>query len=94
MDPLPVILQLVSGIACGNIAGSGLHRLSLGGVGNSLVGFAGGALGGHALQSMCGDGFNPSSMQIFLSSVAGGAFGGAIMVVLVGLISASLHRRS
>ena len=89
-----MILQLVSGMACGNIAGSGLPRLSLGGIGNSLVGFVGGGMGGHVIQSLCVNGFNPSDMQVFLTSVLGGAFGGAILTLFVGLIAASLHRRS
>ena len=94
MGPLPLIVQLVSGVACGNIAGSGLHKLSLGGIGNSLIGFAGGVVGGQAIRSLCGYGLEYSDMQIFLSSVTSGALGGAIMVVLVGLIGANLHRRS
>lgn len=94
MDPLLVILQLLSGVACGNIAGSGLHKLSLGAIGNSLVGLAGGAFGGQAIQGLCGDGLDLSCMQIFLSNVLGGGLGGAIMMVLVGLLSASLRRSS
>jgi len=94
MGPLPLILQLVSGVACGNIAGSGLQRLSLGAIGNSLVGFVGAVVGGQTILRLCGYGLEYSDMQIFLSCVASGALGGAIMVVVVGLIGASLHRRT
>jgi len=46
---LPVIIQLISGAAGGNIAGSLMKNLSLGTVGNSIVGILGGGLGGQLL---------------------------------------------
>ncbi len=46
---LPLIIQLVSGAAGGNVAGSLMKNLSLGTIGNSLAGILGGGIGGQLL---------------------------------------------
>jgi len=46
---LPLIIQLVTGALGGNVAGKLLKNLSLGTVGNSIVGILGGGLGGQLL---------------------------------------------
>ena len=46
---LPLIIQLVSGAAGGNLAGSLMKNLSLGTLGNSIAGILGGGLGGQLL---------------------------------------------
>ena len=44
MEILPLIINLISGAAGGNIVGSLFKNLSLGGLGNSIAGIAGGGL--------------------------------------------------
>jgi len=46
---LPLLIQLVSGALGGNVAGKLLKNMSLGTLGNSIVGILGGGLGGQLL---------------------------------------------
>ena len=49
---LPLITQLISGAVGGNVAGSLMKKLSLGTLGNSIVGILGGGLGGQIRYSI------------------------------------------
>ena len=49
MNVIALIVQLISGAVGGNIAGAALKNVSLGPVGNSIVGILGGGLGGQIL---------------------------------------------
>jgi uncharacterized membrane protein YeaQ/YmgE (transglycosylase-associated protein family) len=54
MNIVSLIIQLVSGAAGGNIAGSLLKKFDLGPVGNSIAGIVGGGLGGGLLMAIIG----------------------------------------
>lgn len=87
MDFVPLLIELASGAAGGNVAGALLKKFSLGTVGNSLVGILGGGLGGQLL-GMLGAGGEGG----ILSQVAGGGVGGAVLMVIVGLIKSAMSK--
>lgn len=92
MDILPLLIQLVSGAIGGNAAGSALKNLSLGTLGNSLVGILGGGLGGTILQSLLGMGGESAGMDIgsIVSNIAGGGVGGGVLLAIIGVIKKML----
>jgi hypothetical protein len=94
MDFTTLLIQLISGVAGSGIVASGLKHLSLGGVGNVLVGLVGGSLGGQILSSALGTaritastGLDPG---IIVSEIAGGGMGGGVMLVIVGVLQRAL----
>ncbi|QDV70170.1 hypothetical protein Poly24_38890 [Rosistilla carotiformis] len=92
MQYLPLIIQLVSGAAGGNLTGKLAKKLDLGVLGNSIAGILGGGLGGQLL-GMLGIEAGPSgSIDIasILGSVASGGVGGGAVMALVGLIKSVL----
>lgn len=86
---LGLLIQLISGIAGGNVAGSLLKEKSLGLPGNSLAGLVGGGLGGQILTTLLGlgaadgAGLNVGSA---VAQVAGGGIGGALLTTIVGML--------
>jgi uncharacterized membrane protein YeaQ/YmgE (transglycosylase-associated protein family) len=78
---LPIIIQLLSGAAGGNVAGAALKNLSLGPLGNSIAGIVGGGIGGQVL-SFIGAG----GLDGVVGSLASGGVGGAVLMVIIGLI--------
>lgn len=86
---ISLIIQLISGALGGNIAGALLKNLSLGTVGNSLVGILGGGIGGQLL-SMVGVGGAAATggldLAAIVSSVAGGGVGGGVLMAIIGLL--------
>ena len=91
MNIVSVIIQLISGAAGGNIAGSLLKQFDLGPVGNSIVGILGGGLGGQLLGMLGAGGAGPaatSGLDIgsIVSSIAGGGVGGGVLMAIVGAI--------
>ncbi len=90
MDPLGLLIQLISGAAGGNIAGSLLKNASLGTAGNALAGGIGGLLGGNILNSALGisKAAAASGLDIgtIVSQIAGSGVGGGVLMVLVGLL--------
>ena len=96
MDIVSLIIQLVSGAAGGNIAGGLLKKLSLGPVGNSIVGILGGGLGGQLLGMLglggpAGGGLDIASI---LSSIAGGGVGGGALMAIIGAIRGAIGKSS
>ncbi|PHI20342.1 hypothetical protein CEQ90_07700 [Lewinellaceae bacterium SD302] len=91
MDWLPLIIQLISGAAGGNIIANIVKSLDMGTVVNSILGIVGGGLGGQLLGMLGMEGAEAanasSSMDIasILGSVAGGGVGGG---ALLGIVSA------
>ena len=88
MEYLPLIIQLVSGAAGGNLAGKLLKNFDLGTLGNSIAGIAGGGIGGYLL-SMIGLGGGATealSLGGIISSIAGGGVGGGVLMTVIGLI--------
>jgi uncharacterized membrane protein YeaQ/YmgE (transglycosylase-associated protein family) len=76
-----IIISLISGGVGGNIAGALLKNFSLGPVGNTVVGLLGGGIGEKLLTST---GLLQGSSVV--GDVAGSGIGGAILMVIVGLI--------
>ncbi|MFW5426314.1 MAG: hypothetical protein ACKE8G_07435 [Methylophagaceae bacterium] len=92
---LPMIIQLISGAVGGNAAGSLMKNLSLGTVGNSIVGLLGGGIGGQVMGMLgmggaaAGSGLDIGSI---LSTVAGGGIGGGVLLAVVGMIKKMLAK--
>ena len=76
-----LIISLISGGVGGNIAGALLKNLSLGPIGNTVVGLLGGGIGEKILTST---GLLQGSSVV--GDVAGSGIGGAILMIVVGLI--------
>jgi hypothetical protein len=91
-----LILQIVSGIAAGNLLANGLKSLHLGVFGNSLAGALGGGIGGQIFLRVTGveTDFHSSDAQIFLASVFGAASGGALVTFVAGILKRLLSRSS
>ncbi len=93
MNWISLIISLISGAAGGNIAGSLLKDKSLGTLGNSLAGIAGGAglgavmqqlgLGGPAAAGATGGGLD---IMGILANVVGGGAGGGILMAIIGML--------
>lgn len=93
MNILPLLIQLASGAAGGNIVSCGCEKISLGPIVSSLTGMLGGELGARVLQLTArGQIENASDMKIFLTSLLGGAMGGAALTALLGWIKVMLSR--
>lgn len=97
MDIASLLIQLISGAAGGNAAGSMLKQFSLGTAGNSILGIIGGGVGGQLLHLLMSSGTGAtaaatSGMDIgsILSNVAGGGIGGGILMIIVGLIKSKM----
>jgi hypothetical protein len=90
---MEIIIQLIAGALGGNAAGTAMKNLSLGTLGNSLVGILGGGLGGQLL-GMAGMGGGTEGMDIaaIIQSVAGGGVGGGVLLALVGVIKKAMAK--
>lgn len=91
---LPIIIQLVAGALGGNVAGKLLKNMSLGTLGNSIVGILGGGLGGQILGMLgmgaaAGEGMDISGI---LGSVAGGGVGGGVLMAIIGVIKNAMSK--
>ena len=78
---LPIIIQLLSGAAGGNVAGALLKNFSLGTAGNSIAGIVGGGLGGQLLNFIGAGGLDGIA-----GSLASGSVGGAVLMLIIGVI--------
>jgi hypothetical protein len=94
MNILPLLIQLVSGAVCGNIVSSATEKISLGPIVSSLTGMLGGEVGARLLQLVTVNGQleNSSDVRIFLTSLLGGAAGGAAITAVLGWIKVVLGR--
>ena len=90
---LPLIIQLLSGAAGGNLAGSLLKNLSLGTLGNSIVGILGGGIGGQLL-GMLGLATGGGELDIagIVGSIAGGGVGGGVLLAIIGAVKKALAK--
>ncbi|MDH3648468.1 MAG: hypothetical protein OEQ53_02240 [Saprospiraceae bacterium] len=92
---VPLIIQLVSGAAGGNLAGKLMKNLSLGTIGNSIAGILGGGLGGQILGMLgmsMGGGGEALDIGSIIGSVAGGGVGGGAVMAVVGLIKNAMNK--
>lgn len=90
---LPLIIQLVSGALGGNLAGKLLKNMSLGTLGNSIVGILGGGLGGQLL-GMLGMDVDAGGMDMsgILGSIASGGVGGGVLMAIIGAIKKAMAK--
>ncbi|MBN1495861.1 MAG: hypothetical protein JXA07_03775 [Spirochaetes bacterium] len=91
---LPIIIQLISGAIGGNAAGAALKNQSLGTIGNSIAGIVGGGIGGQLLSAIIpalsgGAGMDAGSI---IGNVAVGGVGGAVIMIVVGLIKKAIKK--
>lgn len=91
---LPLIIQLISGAAGGNIAGALLKNISLGTVGNSIAGILGGAGGAQVLGPLLGGvlGAGGGGMGDILTQVASGGVGGGVLMAIIGVLKSLLAK--
>ncbi|MGB5435742.1 MAG: hypothetical protein WBM98_07615 [Maribacter sp.] len=92
---LPLIIQLVSGALGGNLAGKLLKNMSLGTLGNSIVGILGGGLGGQLLGMLgIGAGADAGAMDMagIIGSVASGGVGGGVLMAIIGMIKNAMAK--
>lgn len=91
MSYLPLIIQLLSGAAGGNLAAKILPKLSLGTAGNSILGILGGGIGGQILNML---GMSPGDggldLGSIISSIAGGGVGGGVLMAIIGMIRGAM----
>jgi hypothetical protein len=91
-----LIIQLVSGAAGGNIAGSVLKQYDLGVVGNSIVGLIGGGVGAQVLGALLGTGAGGAAaaggldIGAIVEQIAAGGAGGGILMVIVGIVKQAM----
>lgn len=102
---VPILVQLITGGAGGNVIGQVVTSLNLGPVGNSVVGAIGGIIGAWlagrvpGLDSLVGAAANAPGMVggLDLGALAGqGAVGlvsGGVLTALAGLIKSSMVKR-
>ena len=92
---VPLIIQLVSGAAGGNVAGKLLKDASLGTVGNSLAGIVGGGLGGQllAMFGMDFSGAGGTDISGILGSLAGGGVGGGALMAIIGMVKKAMAKK-
>ena len=90
---LPIIIQLISGAVGGNAAGSLMKNLSLGTLGNSLVGILGGGLGGQLI-GLLGISTGAGDMDIggIVGSIASGGVGGGALLAVIGAIKKAMAK--
>ena len=99
MDIVSLLIQLVSGAAGGNLAGSLMKNMSLGTFGNSLAGLVGGGLGGAILNAMLGAGPGVATVAsgspdlgAIIAQIAGGGVGGGVLTMIVGMLRSIAHK--
>jgi uncharacterized membrane protein YeaQ/YmgE (transglycosylase-associated protein family) len=86
---LQTIINLISGLAGGNIAGAAAKGNNPGTLINSIAGLAGGGLGGVLLNSLMSSGGKMDVGSIVSGIVASGA-GGAVLTAIVGFIKSKM----
>ena len=94
---MELIIQLLAGAVGGNVAGGVLKDKSLGTLGNSIAGIVGGGLGGQLLAMLGGgagmaDAAAGLDIGAIVQSAASGGIGGAVVMVVVGLIKGMMAK--
>jgi hypothetical protein len=90
--PAVLIAQLLSGAVGGALAGRFLREFSLGPLWNALAGLLGGAAGAQGLLAL---GLVPAGgipMEALSRGAVSGLSGGALVIVLLGLLKSIAHR--
>jgi len=86
---LQTFINLVSGLAGGNIAGSVAKQYSPGILISSLCGLVGGGLGGAWIRSFMNSGNNMNAGTI-LGGIAGSFVSGALLTAIAGFVKSKM----
>ena len=91
---LPIIIDLLSGAAGGNLAGKLLKDFNLGTLWNSVVGILGGGIGGQILGvlGILGTGDGGMDIGSILGNVVGSGVGGGVLLAIVGFIKKAIAK--
>ncbi|MEQ1616131.1 MAG: hypothetical protein ABL904_25550 [Hyphomicrobiaceae bacterium] len=96
MELIPLLIQLASGAAGGNIAGALLKNISLGTLGNSIAGIIGGGLGAKILGILgilaAAKGGGGMDIGSILGNVLGGGAGGGALMAIIGVIRSMMAK--
>lgn len=95
----PIITQLVIGAIGGNGAGALLKNYSLGTAGNTIAGVIGGIGGGQILGKIMNSGAVDAAGAAMasggmVSNIAGGGIGGAVLMIVVGVIKNMMNKQA
>jgi hypothetical protein len=97
MDPISLLLPLLSGAAGGNIIGGVLKNFNLGSAGNTLAGLVGGGLGSTILSSLMGAGGAAAGLDgdtnALISQILGGGVGGGAITMLIAMLQGLFQKR-
>lgn len=84
------VLSLLSGAVGGNLAGNAMKKYDLGMLGNTVAGLIGGAIGGPVTNMLMS---HPETLFGVLTNILGSGVGGAIIMIVVGLIKNAFTNR-
>jgi hypothetical protein len=93
-----LIIQLISGVAGGNVVGLAMKQYDLGIIGNSIAGVIGGGIGAQIIGFLLDGGaeagavVGPSGYDIgtLIAQLASGGVGGGALLILVGLMKQAM----
>ncbi|MGQ3677713.1 hypothetical protein [Tenacibaculum discolor] len=80
------LISLLSGAVGGNLAGALLKKFSLGTIWNSVIGILGGGLGAQLLGMLNVD------ISGIIGNIAASGVGGAVLLVIVGVIKSAMAK--
>lgn len=91
---LPLLIDLLSGAAGGNIAGKLMKNFDLGTLWNSVVGIIGGGIGGQILGALgiLAGGDGGMDLGSIIGNVAGSGVGGGALMLIVGFIKKAIAK--
>jgi len=92
---MELIISLIAGALGGNAAGGLMKNLSLGPIGNSIVGILGGGLGAQLLNMLGAGGVAGAGgldIGTIISQLASGGVGGGVLLAIVGLIKSMISK--
>lgn len=93
---LPWILKLAGGAVGGNLIGGVLKKLSLGALGNTIVGMLGGGIGAELLKHFgviaqkAGEAGGSFDLTEILTQVGAGGAGGGVLMTVIGVLKSML----
>jgi len=93
MDVTSLIIQLISGAIGGNAVGAASKDISLGPLGNTIVGALGGGIGGQILNSVLGLGGAAVASGLDINTIVSGFLTGGVSGGLTALVIGLLKSR-
>lgn len=94
--PIDLIIQLLSGAAGGNLAGTVLKNINMGPVWNSILGILGGGLAGQVLGPALGMAGKAASAGLdpvaIISSILQGGVGGGALMAIAGVLRSMMAK--